>query len=139
MQEKIYINWEDESEIWQNSKYIWDDVSFFRPLPPINKKCIKWEEGGVWNNVNYLWNSYCIDIETAVRGGGGYAEYVKNNPWDKLRRDIGEEKTKKVIKLYCKVNNIEYEKVVENVKDIKVTANEFENFVKDGISVKVNI
>lgn len=103
------------------------------------RQYLKWEEvDQLWQNVNQHWEDIFIEIETAVRkGGGDYAAYVKGNPWDKLRKDIGEEKTKKVIKLYCKVNNIEYQKIVEGGKDIKVTVNEFERFVKNGISIKV--
>ncbi len=103
---------------------------------------LNWEEVNfTWESVDMLWEEVFIEIEQAVRrgGNGGYAEYVKGNPWDKLRRDIGEEKTKKVIKLYCKVNGIDYEKVLESGTDIKVSVNSFERFVKEGISVKVNL
>lgn len=100
----------------------------------------KWEELNItWENANYLWEEVMYEVLSAVKGGGGYAAYVEGNPWDKLRKDIGEEKTKKVIKLYCKFNNIDYEKVVESRTDIKVTVNEFERFVKDGISIKIDL
>lgn len=102
---------------------------------------LKWEDTNItWDQVDMEWQDVFIEIEQAVRrGGGDYAAYVEGNPWNKLRKDIGEEKTKKVIKLYCKVNGIDYEKVLESGTDIKVTVGEFERFVKDGISVKVNL
>lgn len=106
----------------------------------MSKIYYKWEElNELWGEADYLWEEVMYEVAAAVRRGGGFSEYVKDNPWDKLRRDIGEEKTKKVIKLYCKVNDINYEKVVESRTDIKVSVNEFERFVKDGISIKVDL
>ena len=56
--------------------------------------------------------------------------------------DIGEEKTKKIIKLYCRVNNIETEQYGYINEDIKVMAYDFELFVKEtiakNITVKIN-
>lgn len=116
------------------------------------KKYISWEEvGTTWNTWDDTWDDVSILIEIErKRGGSSYADYIKGNPWDKnkniwdkLKTDIGEEKTNKVIKLYCKVNNIDYTKVVESKKDIKVTADKFENFVKEtikeSVSIKVNL
>ena|ERR1035437_3766222 len=106
------------------------------------KKYLKWEETNfLWEQLDMQWQDVFIEIAEAVRkGGGGYGEYVGSggNPWEKLRKDIGKEKTKKVIKLYCKVNGIDYEKSVESGTDIKVSVSEFERFVKEGISIKVN-
>lgn len=111
------------------------------------KKYLNWEEvDSVWEETNYLWEDVAIliEIEEAVRrGGGDYAAYVEGNPWAKIRRDLGEEKTKKVIKLYCNYKGIEYDKSIEvNESKIKVTATEFEKFVKssirESISIKVN-
>jgi twinkle protein len=67
----------------------------------------------------------------------GYQEYVDGNPWKKLNEDIGEEKTKKVIKIYCRVNNIEYDESREVMNEVKVSVNDFERFVQDAISVKI--
>jgi hypothetical protein len=111
------------------------------------KKYLNWEEvNSVWKETNYLWEDVAIliEIEEVVRrGGGDYAAYVEGNPWAKIRRDLGEEKTKKVIKLYCNYKGIEYDKSIEvNEGKIKVTATEFEKFVKssirESISIKVN-
>ena len=100
-------------------------------------KYINWEDCNyLWENMEFIWEF--VEIDNLIRRGGGYVAYVKNNPWEKLKKDIGEEKTKKVIKLWCKVNNIEYEKTTES-REIKVTASDFENFIKNGISVKIDI
>ena len=107
------------------------------------KKYLKWEEVNIkWESVDMTWEEVfiMIEVEQAVRGGsGGYSEYVKGNPWDKLNRDIGEEKTKKVIKLYCRVRGIDYEEIAEPRNDIKITVNEFERFVKEQIKIKIDL
>lgn len=111
------------------------------------KRYLKWEEvDSVWEETNYLWEDVAIliEIEQAVRqGGGDYAAYVKGNPWQQVRQDLGEEKLKRVIKLYCNYKGIEYDKSIEiNENKVKVTASEFEKFIKtsirESISIKVN-
>ena len=111
------------------------------------KKYLKWEEvDSVWEETNYLWEDVAILIEleeTVRRGGGDYAAYVKGNPWQQVRQDLGEEKLKRVIKLYCNYKGIEYDKSIEiNEDKVKVTASEFEKFVRtsirESISIKVN-
>ena len=111
------------------------------------KKYLKWEEvDSVWEETNYLWEDVAILIEleeTVRRGGGDYAAYVKGNPWQQVRQDLGEEKLKRVIKLYCNYKGIEYDKSIEiNEDKVKVTASEFEQFIKtsirESISIKIN-
>lgn len=112
----------------------------------LQKKYLKWEEvNSLWEDTNYLWEDVAIFIEIndlVNQGGGDYATYVEGNPWNKLRKDLGEEKTKRVIKLYCKHKGVEYEEEKGINESIKVTASDFEIFVKDsireGISIKVN-
>jgi len=106
------------------------------------KKYLKWEEVTLnWENVHMTWDEVFILLEVARRIGGGsgqgYKDYVDNNPWKQVRKDLGEEDAKKLIKVYCRVKGIEYEKVKEPINDIKVTVNEFERFVKEAVNVKI--
>jgi len=123
-----YVDWSDE-EISSGKKYL------------------KWEELTInWEDIHLTWDEIFIllEVEDVInRGGGyGYKEYVDSNPWKQLREDIGEEKTKKIIKLYCRVNNIETEQYGYINEDIKVMAYDFELFVKEtitkNITVKIN-
>lgn len=119
------VEWTDE-EISSGKRYLdWDEVT-------INFESLELE-----------WEDVFILLE--IRGGGGtgkreeypFKEYMDNNPWNQLRGQIGEEKTQRVIKVFCKVNDIDYEKIVESKEDIKITMNEFERFI-ESVIVKVN-
>jgi hypothetical protein len=123
-----YVDWSDE-EIAAGKKYIkWDELN------------IKWEDLHLtWDEIFIL-----LEVEDNIKRGGGYGykEYVDGNPWKQLREDIGEEKTKKVIKLYCKINGVEHEEYGYINENIKVMAYDFELFVKEtiakNITVKIN-
>jgi hypothetical protein len=112
----------------------------------MKKKFLNWEECDLkWENMNYIWEdvSIFIEIDKIVKGGGGYADYVKGNPWDKLKKDIGNDNAKRVIKLYCNYKGIEYNEIVENNNNnINVTAKDFEFFIteniREGIKIKVS-
>ena len=112
------------------------------------KRYLKWEEldNVTWDNMEYLWEDVAIliEVQNLIKGGGGgYGEYVKGNPWKQLNKDIGKEKTKRIIRLYCKYKNIEYDESVEVNDNINVTASDFEIFINESIrekiSIKVNI
>jgi len=110
----------------------------------IGKKYLKWEEVTInWEDLDLHWDEVFIllEVEEVIRRGGGYGykEYVDGNPWKQLREDIGEEKTKKVIKLYCKVNNVETEQYGYINENIKVSAYDFELFVKETIDKTIRI
>lgn len=131
----IYSNLLNSDLFWTNA-----EVS-------VGKKWLKWEEVTLnWENVHLNWDEVFILLEVAQlinRGGNSgtlYKEYVDGNPWKQLRKEIGEEKTKKVIKVFCRVKGIEYEesKTSESDEKIKVTVNEFERFVKEAINVKID-
>jgi hypothetical protein len=123
-----YVDWSDE-EIAAGKKYVkWDELN------------IKWEDLHLtWDEIFIL-----LEVEDNIKRGGGYGykEYVDGNPWKQLREDIGEEKTKKVIKLYCKINGVEHEEYGYINENIKVMAYDFELFVKEtiakNITVKIN-
>jgi hypothetical protein len=110
MTNKIYIKWEDLNFKWEDINMLWEDISIIQEVGNIIRK-----------------------------HGGGYAAYVEGNPWDKTRKEIGEEKTKKFIKIFCKVNDLDYERVVESNSKIKVTASQFEKVFNEAFKgVKVD-
>ena len=125
-----------------NSDLNWTDDEIFA-----GKKWLKWEEMTInWENIDLTWDEVFIllEVENIIRkggggGGSGLKEYMDGNPWKQVNEKIGIEKTKSLIKVYCRVNNIDYEESRTPMEDIKVSINEFERFVKEAVSVKVNI
>ena len=109
----------------------------------MNKRFLKWNEINTpFNNLDKKWSdiSILIDIDNRAKGSGGYAAYVKSNPWDKVKEDFGDENLKKVVKLYFEYKGYEYNGEVEKNELIKITTSEFETFIKDKISsIKVNV
>ena len=120
-----------------NKDLEWSELEY-----SIGKKYLKWEELDLkWENINLTWDEIFILLEVIQRrrGGGGYrGEYEKNNPWRQVREDIGSEKTEKLVKIYCKVNGINYEMIKEKKEDIKITINEFDRFLNNAINVKID-
>jgi hypothetical protein len=125
-----------------NSDLNWTDDEI-----SVGKKWLKWEEMTInWENIDLTWDEVFIllEVENIIRrgggnGGSGLKEYMDGNPWKQVNEKIGSEKTKSLIKVYCRVNNIDYEESRTPMEDIKVSINEFERFVKEAVSVKVNI
>ena len=128
-----------------NETLDWSDVEY-----SLGKKWLKWEEVNLkWENVDLTWDEVFILLEIVEKrnkggGGSGYPykddqeEYEKNNPWKKLKEDLGEENTKKVIKLYCRISGVDYEEIKEPFDDVTVTINEFNRFVNE-VKVKVGL
>jgi hypothetical protein len=123
-----------------NSEVDWSDEEI-----AAGKKYLKWEELTLnWEDFDSPWSEelfILLEVENIIRGGGGYGskEYIDGNPWKQLRQDIGEEKTKKVIKLYCRVNGIDYEQYAVINENIKVAAYDFELFVRETIQKKISV
>jgi len=124
-----------------NSDLNWTDDEI-----SVGKKWLKWEEMTInWESIDFTWDEIFIllEVEQLIRrgggGGSGMKEYVDGNPWKQVNEKIGIEKTKSLIKVYCRVNNIDYEESRTPMEDIKVSINEFERFIKEAVSVKVNI
>lgn len=111
MQEKKYLEWENVNSLWEDSNYLWEDVSI---LIEVNEFIQK------------------------IRGGAG-SRYEKDNPWKLVKENFGEEKTNKVIKIYCKYNNIEYNESIESNEKIKITVSDFEIFLKESIKESISI
>lgn len=107
------------------------------------KKYLKWEEVTIkWEDVHLTWDEVFIllEVEQLIRKGGGgygYKEYVDGNPWKQVSKELGEEKAKTLVKVYCRVKGIEYEESRMPTESVKVSINEFERFVKEAVSVKI--
>jgi hypothetical protein len=122
-----------------NSEVDWSDDEI-----AAGKKYLKWEELTInWEDLDLHWDEVFIllEVENIIKKGGGYGykEYVDGNPWSQLRQDIGEEKTKKIIKLYCRVNGVDYQEHAVVNESIKVAAYDFELFVKETIEKKISV
>jgi hypothetical protein len=107
------------------------------------KVFLEWENVNfTWDNLDMLWEDVSILIEVAEaikRGGGGLSEYVRNNPWDVTKRQIGEEKTKKFIKIFCRVNDLDFEEVTEPNSKVKVTVEQMEKTFNESLKIGVKI
>jgi hypothetical protein len=122
-----------------NSEVDWSDDEILA-----GKKYIKWEELTIkWEDIDLTWDELFIllEVEGIIKGGGGYGykEYVDGNPWKQVKKEIGEEKTKKIIKLYCRINGIDYQKYAVINENIKVTVRDFELFVRETVEKKISI
>lgn len=123
-----------------NETLNWSDVEY-----SLGKKYLKWEEVNLkWENVDLLWEEVFILLEIVKKRGGssGYPyrdEWEKTNPWKQLKKDLGEDNTEKVIKLYCKVRGIDYEDTKRFNRNIKVSVNEFDRFLNETINVKIDL
>jgi len=113
------------------------------------KKYVKWEEATInWENVELTWDEFFILLEVTEvlrKGGGGgtsLKEYMEKNPWDKtkqnIEKELGEEKTKKFIKLICKINGIEYKQTKEKQDKIDITTEHLERTFKE-VSKKIGV
>lgn len=113
----------------------------------LGKKFLDWSEVEInWNELNLHWEDVFILLEIK-RGGSSSLQrpeleslYKESNPWRKLRQDLGEEKTEKVIKVLCKINNIEYSSILESKENFRVIVNDFLRTKNEGeISVKIKL
>lgn len=125
------------------SSYLNSNVNWTDEEIAAGKKYLKWEEMTIkWENVDLLWEEVFIllEVEQVIKKGGGYGykEYVDGNPWKQVDKELGEEKTKKLIKLFCRVNGVEYDETREvDDEDIKISVNDFERFVKESVEIKI--
>jgi hypothetical protein len=107
-----------------------------------NKVYLEWENVNfTWDNLDMLWEEVAIiqEVGEVIRRSGGSTAYVKGNPWEKTREQLGEEKTKKFIRVVCKVNGLEYDDVIDPNPKIKVTADHIDRVFTEAIKVGVKI
>lgn len=114
------------------------------------KQYLFWPEMNfLWTEISradgfMLWSDIALieEVERLLRGGGGsrgdlQKEYEEGNPWRKISENIGEEKTEKFIKIFCTVNNIEYERGKFINENIKVSVSQFEKVFNESVKVKI--
>jgi hypothetical protein len=109
MQQKVFLEWENVFTNWEDLDQVWEDVHIL------------------------------IEVAESIKRGGGLSSYVKGNPWDKTRKELGEEKTKKFIKIVCKVNGLEFEDVIDPNPKIQVTVEHLEKTFAESIKIGVKI
>jgi len=99
----------------------------------------KWEETNfTWDKLDMSWELVGEFIEV-IRKHGGSQAYVDGNPWDVTKRELGEEKTKKIIKLFCTVNNLDCNEILEKRDNIKITVEQIDKVINESIKVGVKI
>jgi hypothetical protein len=99
----------------------------------------KWEETNfTWDKLDMPWNLVDEFVEV-IRKTGGSSAYVNGNPWDVTKRELGEEKTRKIIKLFCSVNNLNYQEILEKRDGIKITIEQVDRVINEAIKVGVKI
>lgn len=68
---------------------------------------------------------------------------MEKNPWDvtkrELKKELGEEKTKRFIKLLCRVNNIEFEEKREIKTKIEITIDHLEKVFNEAKKIGIKI
>ncbi len=149
---KKWLKWEEMTINWENIDLTWDEVFILLEVENIIRR--GGGNGGLGTTnpgqngiagVNFTGGAGgaggCPGSSPNIGGNGGSSlkEYMDGNTWKQVNEKIGPEKTKSLIKVYCRVNNIDYEESRTPMEDIKVSINEFERFVKEAVSVKVNI
>ena len=116
---KTYINWSDLNFPW--SEIIINDIY------------LTWEDISIIEEVQRLLRGSSPGDKDA------YEEWVKSNPWKKIGERIGEEKTEKFIKVFCTINNIEYQKGKMIKENIQVSVSQFEKVFNESVRVKIDL
>lgn len=110
-----------------------------------------------WNELDYLWTdirredgfmiwsdiSLIEEVKRILKGGGGnwaplQKELERGNPWKKISESIGIEKSEKFIKIFCTINNMEYERGRFTRQNIKVGIQNFEKVFNEKIEIKIH-
>jgi len=111
------------------------------------KKFLKWEELDIsWDDIDVAWEDIFAVGVSAKRGGGGMGSpyraeedriYEKGNPWKINSKDIPISE-KATIKVFCRINGIDYEQKRDYYSGAKVSINELERFVSEKVRVKID-
>jgi hypothetical protein len=105
---------------------------------------LDWQEVNInWEDLELDWEDVYILIEAKQRAGGGSGsglrEYIQGNPWKNFKRDLGEEKADKFIKLFCRINGMNYEEVIKPKSKIKVRVEHFQRVFENVPNVKIKM
>lgn len=119
----------------------------------IKETCLALKTYLKWTDLNFNWMeiersgvpmiwsdiSLISEVEKIMRGSGpqAYFDYVKDNPWERLSKQIGESKSEKFIKIFCTINEIKYEDIKKVNNNIKISISHFERVFNEGIKIKV--
>ena len=123
------------------STYLQDSVEWTDSEKSLGKKYLDYDElTRNWETIDLLWEEVFILLELKNKGGSPQRRIEENeNPWYRIKEQFGVEKSEKLIKLYCKVNGIDYEKKLEKKENIRILVNDFVRFIDTGIKVKVDV
>ncbi len=103
------------------------------------KVYLKWEDINIkWEKLDMVWEDI-IQITEMIRKTGGISAYVEGNPWDITKRELGEKKAKKFIKLLCKINDLKYEKVIEKNSNVKISISQVERVLNEILKIGIKI
>lgn len=113
----------------------------------LGKKFLDWEEVTInWENLNLHWEDIFIILKKRGSNSSGdiergeFQKYIEGNPWRKMQQQFGDDESEKIIKVLCKINGIEYDKILENKQNIRILVNDFiRNKELDQINVKVKL
>jgi hypothetical protein len=107
-----------------------------------NKVYLEWEKVTKnWENVFQVWEEVILvqEVFRAVGGSSGLKEFVKDNPWSVLKEKIGPEKTKRFVKIFAIVNELDFNEELELIDGIKVTVNQMEKVFEQFETIDVKI
>ena len=89
-----------------------------------------------WSQINMPWNNISYQTQQfAGKGGGSSAEYEKGNPWIKNSKKLENVFVGK-IKIFCNIENVEYESILEKNNKNKV---QLLNFNRNGNNKSISI
>ena len=114
MSDKTYLKWEELNFNWENIQrddgeyMLWEDISLIEEIEKIFRK------GG------------------GISVGDGYSEreYIARN-LRKAEKELGKEKVKKFVKIYCRINGIEYTEEKMKNEDIDISIDKLENVFEE--------
>jgi len=109
MVDKVYLEWENVNQNWEEVDMIWEEVILIQ------------------------------EVAGVIRRSGGLSSYVQGNPWDVTKRELGEEKTKKFIKIFTRVNGLDYGETIESNEGIKVSVKQLQKVFDETEKIGVKI